>query len=90
MDKTFKLHYNKSNGIFTVRKTDRSTFCASGRHEEIPILGSTIRVARGRHIIITKDTFKEAVAKRRPVLSVAKTHFPLVRLLFRRLKEIIL
>ncbi|NLR95190.1 BC10 family protein, partial [Flammeovirga agarivorans] len=36
-----RLHFNKSNGIFSVRREDRSTVAASERHGKIPRIGDT-------------------------------------------------
>lgn len=83
-----RLHYNKGNGIFTVRKLDRSILCASERRAKLPILGSTIPLGKHVHIIITTGVFQQAIAKKRPVLSVAKTRFPFIKLLIERIKEV--
>lgn len=84
----FRLHFNKSNGIFSVRRSDRSTVCSSERRAKLPLIGDTIALAPRVHIIITHNDFKKAMAKDRPVLSVAVTRFPFVRLLIERIKEV--
>ncbi|WEU68253.1 hypothetical protein TARRARE_7 [Escherichia phage vB_Ec_Tarrare] len=84
----FRLHFNKSIKMFTVRRQDRSIVCASERRAKLPILGSTIPLAPSVHIIITRGDFQKAIDKQRPVLSVAVTRFPFVRLLIERIKEV--
>lgn len=84
----FRLHFNKSNGIFSVRRADRSTVCSSERRAKLPLIGDTIALAPRVHLIVTRNDFKKAMTKERPVLSVAVTRFPLVRLLIERVKEV--
>lgn len=84
----FRLHYHKGNKQFTVRRTDRSIVCASEQRAKLPLLGSTICLAPRVHIIITTGDFKKAIDKKRPVLSVAVTRFPFIRLLIERVKEV--
>lgn len=84
----FRLHYNKSLKNFTVRRSDRSIVCASERRAKLPLLGSTVALAPRVHIIITTGDFRKAIDKKRPVLSVAVTRFPFVRLLIERIKEV--
>lgn len=84
----FRLHYNKSLKNFTVRRSDRSIICASERRAKLPLLGSTVALAPRVHIIITTGDFRKAIDKKRPVLSVAVTRFPFVRLLIERIKEV--
>lgn len=84
----FRLHFNKTNGIFSVRREDRSTVCASERRAELPYIGDTIALAPRVHLIITRNDFKKAMTKSRPVLSVAVTRFPFIRLLWERIKEV--
>lgn len=85
----FKLHFDKSNGIFSVRRIDRSIVCASGRNAKLPLIGDTIPLAPRVHIIVTRNEFKKAMMKSRTVLSVAVTRFPFVRLLWKRIKEVL-
>lgn len=85
----FRLHFNKTNGIFSVRRSDRSTVCSSERRAKLPRIGDTIALAPRVHLIITRNDFQEAMTKSRPVLSVAVTRFPFVRLLWERIKEIV-
>lgn len=84
----FRLHFNKSNGIFSVRRSDRSTVCSSERRAKLPLIGDTIALAPRVHIIITHNDFKKAMTKDRPVLSVTVTRFPFIRLLIERIKEV--
>lgn len=84
----FRLHYNKSIKNFTVRRADRSIICASERRAKLPIIGDTVHLAPSVHIIITRGDFEKAIDKKRPVLSVAVTRFPFIRLLLKRIKEV--
>lgn len=84
----FRLHYNKSLENFTVRRSDRSIVCASERRAKLPLIGDTVSLAPRVHIIITKGDYKKAMTKSRPVLSVAVTSFPFIRLLIERIKEV--
>lgn len=84
----FRLHFNKTNGIFSVRRSDRSTVCSSERRAKLPLIGDTIALAPRVHLIITRNDFEKAMTKDRPVLSVAVTRFPFVRLLIERIKEV--
>lgn len=84
----FRLHYNKSLESFTVRRSDRSIICASERRVKLPLIGSTVALAPRVHIIITTGDFRKAIDKKRPVLSVAVTRFPFIRLLIERIKEV--
>lgn len=83
----FRLHHNKSNGIFSVRRIDRSTVCSSERRAKLPLIGDTIALAPRVHLIITKKDFQKALDGKRPVLSVAVTRFPFVRLVIERVRE---
>lgn len=84
-----RLHFNKSNGIFSVRRDDRSTVVASERHGKIPFIGQAVLLAPSVHILITKGSFIAATNKERPVLPVVVTKWPRVRLLIARIKEVI-
>ena len=84
-----RLHFNKSNGIFSVRRDDRSTVVASERHGKIPrFFGDTVELAPSVHILITKGSYIAATEKKRPVLPVVVTKWPRLRLVILRLKEI--
>lgn len=86
----YRLHYNKSNGIFSVRCTSRETIAASERHALIPVIGDIVPLpdeGHARYLLITQPEFIRATYKQRVVLSAIKTHFPHIRLLFKRLKE---
>lgn len=85
----FRLHFNKTNGIFSVRRSDRSTVCSSERRAKLPAIGDTIALAPRVHLIITRNDFKKAMTKSCPVLSVAVTRFPFIRLLIERVKEVV-
>lgn len=84
----FRLHFNKHKGSFTIRRADRSTAFGTDPHVKLPLIGDTIALSPNVHIIITRNTFKKAMAKQRPVLNVAVTRFPFVRLLVERIKEV--
>lgn len=84
----FRLHFNKGNGIFSVRRSDRSIVCASERRAKLPLIGDTVPLAPRVHIVITRGNFEKAMTKSRPVLSVAVTRFPFIRLLIERVKEL--
>lgn len=85
----FRLHYNKSNGIFSVRRLDRSTVAASERHGKIPRIGDTVELSPRVHILVTRYDYLKAKDKKRPVLSMAKTYFPRIRLFFKWLWEVL-
>ena len=85
----FRLHYNKSLENFTVRRADRSIVCASERRAKLPLIGNTVPLAQSVHIIITRGDFEKAIDKKRPVLSVVVTRFPFIRLLLKRIKEVL-
>lgn len=85
-----KLHFNKSNGIFSVRRYDRSTVVASERHGKIPKwFGDTVELSPSVHIIVTKGSYIAATQGQRPVLPVVVTKWPLVKLIVARIKEVI-
>lgn len=85
-----KLHFNSSNGIFSVRRYDRSTVAASERHGKIPaFLGDTIELAPSVHILVTVGSYVAASAGKRPVLPVVVTKWPKVRLFVARVKEVL-
>lgn len=84
----FRLHYNKSNGIFSIRRFDRSTVAASERHGKLPLIGDTVELSPRVHILVTRKDYLKAKDKKRPVLSVAVTRFPFIRLLIERIKEV--
>ncbi|UCS82752.1 hypothetical protein vBYenPRambo_009 [Yersinia phage vB_YenP_Rambo] len=84
----FRLHFNKSHNNFSIRRTDRSIVGVSGKADELPLIGSTVALAPRVHILITRNDFKKAMDKKRPVLNVAVTRFPFVRLLIQRIKEV--
>lgn len=83
-----RLHFNKSNGIFSVRRIDRSTVAASERHAKIPFIGSTHELSPNVHIVMTKGLFVEASTGSRPSVPVLVTRFPKVRMVVARIKEV--
>lgn len=83
-----KLHYNQSNGIFSIRRFDRSTVKSTRKHAKIPLIGSTIELSPSVHILITKGSFIAATQRKRPMLPVVVTKWPRVRLCITRIVEI--
>ena len=84
-----RLHFNKSNGIFSIRRDDRSTLSASERHAKIPFIGDVVSLAPRVHLLITRGEFEKATLGSRPFLTAVVTRFPKVRLFIKRIKEII-
>lgn len=85
-----RLHFDKSNGIFSIRRDDRSTVVSSERHGKIPrFIGQAVLLGPSVHILITKGSFIAATHNERPVLPVVVTKWPRISLLVARLKEII-
>lgn len=84
-----RLHFNKSNGIFSVRRIDRSTLSSSERNAKIPFIGDVVSLSPMVHLLITRGEFEEATKGSRPFLTAAVTRFPKVRLVIKRIKEII-
>ena len=84
-----RLHFNSSNGIFSVRRADRSTVVATERLPKLPLVGTTFPLAPRVHLLVTASDFRKAMSKTRPVLSVVVTRFPRIRLLIKWLKEVI-
>lgn len=83
-----RLHFNKSNGIFSARRVDRSSALASEKHAKIPRIGDTIELSPNVHCILTKGLYVEATTGSRPFIPVLVTRFPKVRLVIARIKEV--
>lgn len=84
-----RLHFNKSNGIYSVRNAGRSLVKATEKHAVIPkVLGATIELAPRVHAVITTGLFKEATTGSRPFIPVLVTRFPKVRLVIECIKEV--
>ena len=83
-----RLHFNPSNGIFSVRRRDRSTVVSTERHSKVPLVGTTFPLAPRAHLLVTASDFRKAMSKARPVLSVVVTRFPRIRLFIKWLKEV--
>lgn len=81
------LHFNKLNGIFSVRRIDRSTVTATRKGFKIPRVGTTHQLAPNVHILITKGVYEKATTKSRPEVIVKVTNWPRVQLFIARLKE---
>lgn len=84
-----KLHFNKSNGIFSIRRPDRSTVRTSERHAKIPRIGDVVPLAPSVHILVTKGSYVLASEGKRPALPVVVTKWPRLRLFILRIKEVI-
>jgi hypothetical protein len=82
-----RLHFNKVNGIFSIRGTDRRTVKSSERKAKIPSIGDTIELAPRVHAVITKGLYEEATTGSRPFIPVLVTRFPKARLVIKRIKE---
>lgn len=82
-----RLHFNPSNGIFSVRRQDRSTVVATERCPKLPMVGTTFPLAPRVHLLATASDFQKSMSSARPVLSVVVTRFPRIRLFVKWLKE---
>lgn len=88
---SIRLHHNKSNGIFSVRREDRAIIAATGKRSEyrkLPLIGNVIPVGANVFGIVTKGLYVEAQKGTRPLVPVVYTKFPRVRLYLARLKEV--
>lgn len=84
-----RLHFNKSNGIFSARRVDRSTAFASEKHAKIPSFGTFHSFAPSVHAIMTNGLLVSASKGGRPEVPVVVTKWPRVRVLFAGIKEYI-
>ena len=84
-----RLHFNKANGIFSARRTDRSTAFASEKHAKIPRFGSFHSFAPSVHAIMTNGLLVSTSHGERPEVPVVVTKWPRVRLFIATVKEII-
>ncbi|AWD92492.1 hypothetical protein [Pectobacterium phage Jarilo] len=84
-----RLHHNKSNGIFSVRRPDRSTLVASQKHPKLPLIGNIVALSKNVFLLITKGEYIEATTGSRPFLTAVVTSWPRVRLVIKRIMEII-
>lgn len=85
----FRLHYHKLFKHFTVRRSDtRAIVDTTERKYKIPFIGRIVTLSPKVHVLVTRGNFQEATKKTRPVLSVAVTRFPFVKLLITRIKEV--
>lgn len=85
----FRLHYNRSTEVFSIRRSsDRSTVWASLRKASVPRVGVIVTLAPKVHILATRKDMLEAQTKSHPVLTVAVTRFPKLRLFFKYFKEV--
>ena len=83
-----RLHFSKSNGIFSVRRDDRSTLVASERRAKIPFVGDVVSLAPRVHLLITHATYVQATLGSRPFLTATVTRFPKVRLFIKWVREV--
>lgn len=87
----FRMHYSKNTGKFSIRRsTDRSVVCWVPRPHRVPRVGTTHSVAPNVYILATRKDYLDAQAKTHPVLNVAVTRFPVVRLFVKHFKEVFL
>lgn len=84
-----RLHFNKSNGIFSVRRDDRYTLVSSERHAKIPLIGDVMSLGQRVHILITRAEYIQATSGSRPFLTATVTRFPKVRLFIKRVLEVL-
>lgn len=84
-----RLHFNKSNGIFSARRVDRSTAFASEKHAKIPRFGSFHSFAPSVHALMTHGLLVSASQGERPEVPVVVTKWPRVRLFIATVKEYI-
>lgn len=91
MSPAFRLHYNKITGAFSIRRSsDRSIVAESPRRALVPLVGTVVTLAPNVHILATRKDFLKAQTKSRPVLTVAVTRFPKLRLFVKYFKEVLL
>lgn len=83
-----RLHFNKSNGIFTVRRSDRTTVHASRRHMALPVLGGVVSLAPRTYLLITRGEYLWAMKKGCPQLEAVITKCPRTRMFIKWLKEV--
>lgn len=85
----FKLHFNKENGIYSIRRADRMTVAATEKHAVTSKwLGATVPFSSGAWFLLTPKVFASARAKTRPSVELTVTNWPNVRLFFKCLKEL--
>lgn len=84
-----KMHFNIANGIYSVRRVDRSTALATDKRFKVGLLGVTYELAPSVHVIATKGIFELAAEGKRPEVPVVVTKWPLFRLVVARVKEYI-
>ena len=84
-----RLHFNKSNGIFSARRVDRSTAFASEKHAKIPRCGTFHSFSPSVHAIMTHGLLVSASHGERPEVPVVFTKWPRVRLFITTVKEYI-
>lgn len=84
-----RLHFNTSNGIFSVRREDRSTAVASERNAKLPLIGSVVPLSPRVHLLITRGEFIKAMSKERPHLEAVVTYWPRIRLFVKWIKEVL-
>lgn len=83
-----RIHFNKSNGIFSIRRDDRSTLRSTERNFKLPLVGDIVPLASNVFILVSRGDYQKAITKCRPSADVRVTKWPRVRLFFKRLKEL--
>lgn len=84
-----RLHFNKSNGIFSIRREDRSTVAATELHGKLPLIGAVATLSPRVHLLITRGEFVKAMNKERPHLEAVVTYWPRIRLCVKWIKEVV-
>lgn len=88
---SIRLHHNKSNGIFSARREDRSILSATGKRSEyrkLPLVGNVVPMGSDVFGLITTGLYREAQKGTRPFVPVVHTKYPRVHLFVARLKEV--
>ena len=72
-----RIHFNKSNGIFSVRRSDRSTVTATEKRSvygKLPLIGlSPYSLGANVYVIVTRGDLLEAQKGTRPDATVVHT-----------------
>lgn len=86
---TYRLHFNRSNGIYSLRDTTRYTVAASGRNSKLPLFGNVVPVPEG-FVLVTPGEYKQAAGypKKYPAIESIETHWPRLRLFIKAIKEV--
>lgn len=84
---TYRLHHNRSNGIYSLRDVTRYTVAASSRNSKLPLIGNVIPVPEG-FVLVTNREYKAAAGypKKYPAIDSVVTKWPRVKLFIKALK----